>query len=121
MVPKTSLCHGHIWRTPLFLSGFGTGYVPHVSIIVKRRHDTAAYWPYGAGTNRDVSEGPSDGPVPLASFAKVSWMINDVVVEVTELGFHALVPWTRYDLIWLLLYRLITNDNLYYVLDDNFV
>ena len=60
-----------------------------------------------SGTDGDVSEGPPGRPVPLAALAEMPWLVNVVVVEVAELGFHALAPWARYDLLWPLLHCLI--------------
>ena len=61
-----------------------------------------------AGPHRHVPEGPTGCPVPLAALAEVSRLVHVVVVEVTELGLHALASRARYDLFWPFhLYRLI--------------
>lgn len=56
-----------------------------------------------ASSNRNVSEGPTSGPVPLAALAEMPWLINVVVVEVAKLGLHALASRAWYDFIRLFL------------------
>jgi len=57
------------------------------------------------GTNRNVPECATGGPVTVAAFAKVPRLISVVVVEVTELCLHALASRTCYDLVRTLLHR----------------
>ncbi|KAJ0814362.1 hypothetical protein HanPSC8_Chr17g0784781 [Helianthus annuus] len=46
-----------------------------------------------------VAKSPTSCPVPLTPFAKVSRLINIVVVEVTEFCLHTFAPRTWHDLI----------------------
>lgn len=51
------------------------------------------------GSDGNVAEGPTGGPVALAALAEVPWLANIVVVEVTKLGFHAFAPGAWYDFV----------------------
>lgn len=53
-----------------------------------------------ACSNCHASHGASSGPVPLATLAKVTWLINVVVVEVTEFCVHAGATRTWENLVW---------------------
>lgn len=69
--------------------------------IGERRHPRAARWLgfAAAGTDGNIAEGAAGGPVTLAALAKVSGLVNVVVIEVTEFGLHAFAPRTWNDLV----------------------
>lgn len=100
-LPETSVGHGNVSLTHLKL----------VFIFRSTFIDTGsmARWLNlpATGAHRDVSEGPTSRPVPLAALAEMPWLINVVVIEVTELSFHALASRTGYYLLCSLLHPLI--------------
>ena len=51
-------------------------------------------------THRHVSHGAPGGPVPLARFAEVTWLVHIIVVVVTELGVHAIAARTWKNFVW---------------------
>ena len=52
-----------------------------------------------AGSNRDITEGPTGGPIPLAALTEMAWLINIVIIEVTKFGVHAFASRTGDDLV----------------------
>ena len=55
-----------------------------------------------ASTNRHIPHGSAGRPVSLTLLAEVAWLVDIVVVEITELGVEAVASRTRKDLVRLL-------------------
>jgi hypothetical protein len=53
-------------------------------------------------TDRDISHASTCSPVPLTTLAKMPWLLNVVVVIVTELCIHAIATRAWQDFVWLL-------------------
>ena len=55
-----------------------------------------------------VPQGSTGGPVPLATLAEVTRLVNIIIIEVTKFGLHALASWAWYDLFRPLFFLVIT-------------
>jgi hypothetical protein len=60
-------------------------------------------------TDRKVSHASTCRPIPLTTPAKMPWLVDVVVVVVTELCIHAVATWTWQNLIRLLQDDLLTT------------